>query len=170
MKALTFALTLAAAPALANDADLATVKTTVAAIPMAVDLGAYALAETLFAPEVTIDYTSLWGGDAAVMTPAALMDAWRGIVPGFDATWHELGPVTAEITGDDATATASVDGRHWIGDDIWRPIGTYDWTLARAGGDWQVTSMTFTLTQEIGDRSLAAQAMERATAQIEDPA
>ncbi|MEO0936703.1 MAG: hypothetical protein AAFY38_00955 [Pseudomonadota bacterium] len=82
----------------------------------------------------------------------------------------EPGPVTAEITGDSTTATASVDGRHWIGDDIWRPIGTYVWTRTRAGAAWQVTSMTFTLTQEVGDRSLAAQAMERATAQIEDPA
>lgn len=162
MKALTFALTLAAAPALAADADLAGVKTTVAAIPMAVDLGAYALAETLFAPEVTIDYTSLWGGDANTMTPPELMAAWRGIVPGFDATWHELGPVTAAIDGDIATATAFVDGRHWIGTELWRPIGTYDWTLTRAGDAWQVTSMTFTLTGEIGDRALAAQAMDRA--------
>lgn len=162
MKALTFALTLAAAPALATDADLAAVKTTVAAIPMAVDLGVYALAERLFAPEITIDYTSLWGGDAAVMTPPELMTAWRGIVPGFDATWHELGPITAEITGDTATATAAIDGRHWIGDALWRPIGTYDWDLAREGSGWQVTSMTFTLTQEIGDRTLAARAMHRA--------
>jgi len=153
---------LLASPAAATDQDIARITTTVAAIPMAVDLGAYDLAQGLFAPEVTIDYTSLWGGDPVTMTPAALMDSWRGIVPGFDATWHELGPVTAQIDGTTATATADVDGRHWIGEALWRPIGTYDWTLAQSGEGWQVTSMTFTLTEEIGDRTLAAEAMARA--------
>ncbi len=163
------ALCLAADAALASDGtapagdpDTAKVITLVASIPLAVDRAAYSLAEAAFAPEVTIDYTSLWGGDPATMSPAALMDAWRGIVPGFDATWHELGPVSVEIDGDRATATATVDGRHWIGNRLWRPVGVYHWDLARLSGHWKVTRMVFTLTEELGDRALAAEAMERA--------
>ncbi|MEO1318922.1 MAG: nuclear transport factor 2 family protein, partial [Pseudomonadota bacterium] len=91
-----------------------------------------------------------------------LMDAWRGIVPGFDATWHELGPVIVEIEGDRATATAFVDGRHWIGNRLWRPVGDYHWDLVRIDGEWRVTRMEFAMTQEIGDRALAAEATERA--------
>lgn len=98
------------------------------------------------------------------MTSAALMEAWRGIVPGFDTTWHELGPVSVEISGDTATATAFVDGRHWIGDDLWRPVGHYHWDLMIVQDDWRVTRMEFEMTQEIGDRGLAAVAMERAAA------
>jgi hypothetical protein len=86
----------------------------VTSIPLAVDLAAYNLAEKAFAPKVTIDYTSLWGGQPNAMTPAELMTAWRGIVPGFDATWHELSNVKATVNGSKATATAFVDGRHWL--------------------------------------------------------
>lgn len=140
----------------------AQIRTLVSSIPLAVDRAAYDLAEAAFAPEVVIDYTSLWGGEPAAMTPASLMEAWRGIVPGFDATWHELGPVTVTVDGDTAKAQAFVDGRHWIGDKLWRPVGNYYWDLRRIEGQWRVTRMAFELTDERGDRALAAEAMERA--------
>jgi hypothetical protein len=108
------------------------------------------------------DYTSLWGGTPNTMTPAELMTAWRGIVPGFDATWHELSDVRARVSGNTATATAAVDGRHWLGDALWRPIGSYEWDLEKRNGQWKVTRMVFKMTREIGDRGLAAQAIERA--------
>jgi hypothetical protein len=166
------ATALAAAPGLGLARDLAPVGdietskviSVVSSIPLAVDLAAYDLAEQAFAPEVVIDYTSLWGGEPSTMTPPALMDAWRGIVPGFDATWHELSDVRATVTGDTATATAFVDGRHWIGDQLWRPVGTYNWDLTRIDGNWKVTRMEFAMTEEIGDRAVATQAMERAAA------
>lgn len=140
----------------------ARVITLVSSIPMAVDLAAYDLAEAAFAAEVVIDYTSLWGGEPATMTPAALMTAWRGIVPGFDATYHELSNVEVTISGDTAIATADVDGRHWIDGEVWRPIGTYLWDLERGADGWEVTRMVFDMTEEHGSRDLAAQAMERA--------
>lgn len=146
----------------AGDPDSARVISTVSAIPLAVDLARYDLAEAAFAPSVVIDYTSLWGGEPQRMTPTELMAAWRGLVPGFDATRHELRDVQAEVSGDHAVATAAVDGRHWFEGRLWRPIGTYRWTLERHGGAWKVTSMTFAMTQEIGDRGLVALAGERA--------
>jgi hypothetical protein len=154
----------AAALAPVGDIETARVITVVSSIPLAVDLAAYDLAGQAFAPEVVIDYTSLWGGEPATMTPAALMTAWRGIVPGFDATWHELSDISATVTGNTATATALVDGRHWIGDQLWRPVGTYHWDLARLDGAWRVTRMEFAITAEIGDRAVATLAMERAAA------
>jgi len=169
LTALALSTALAASPALASDAlppagepDTARIITLVSSIPLAVDRAAYDLAQDAFAPEIVIDYTSLWGGEPATMTPADLMTAWRGIVPGFDATWHELGPVSVTRDGDTATATAFVDGRHWIGDELWRPVGTYVWDVANIDGAWKVTRMVFEMTEEIGDRALAAQAMERA--------
>jgi hypothetical protein len=148
----------------AGDPETARVIQLVSSIPLAVDLANYDLAEAAFAPSIMIDYTSLWGGEPQTMTPAALMTGWRGIVPGFDATFHALSDVKATVTGDSAAATAAVDGRHWIGDRLWRPIGTYHWDLVRIDGRWKVTRMVFAMTQEIGDRALAAEAMERAKA------
>lgn len=148
----------------AGDKDTARVVAVVSSIPLAVDLAAYDLAERAFAASVVIDYTSLWGGQPSTMTPAELMIAWRGIVPGFDATWHQLSNVAAKVDGDRAEATAAVDGRHWIGDALWRPVGSYAWKLARQPDGWKVTHMTFSMTGEIGDRALAKVAMERAKA------
>jgi hypothetical protein len=146
----------------AGDPETARVLSVVGSIPLAVDLAAYDLAERAFAPRVVVDYTSLWGGTPAEMAAADLMAAWRGIVPGFDATWHELSGLRASVAGDTATATAFVDGRHWIGSRLWRPVGHYDWRLARIEGRWRVTHMTFRMTQETGDRALAEEARRRA--------
>ena len=146
----------------AGDPESAKVIALVSSIPLAVDLARYDLAEAAFAPEVVIDYTSLWGGEPQRMTPGALMDAWRGLVPGFNATRHELKDVGAQVDGDRATATAFVDARHWIGGALWRPIGAYRWMLSRVDGRWKVTAMTFAMTREVGDRGLVAIAAERA--------
>ena len=147
-----------------GDIETARVITTVSSIPLAVDLADYSLAERAFAPEIMIDYTSLWGGQPAKMTPTELMTAWRAIVPGFDATWHQLSDIEATVTGEEATARAFVDGRHWIGEQLWRPVGVYHWRLQKLDGRWKVTHMTFQMTEEIGDRGLAQQAMDRAAA------
>jgi hypothetical protein len=148
----------------AGDPDSARVIAIVTSIPLAVDLARYELAEAAFAPSVTIDYTSLWGGEPQTISPAELMDAWRALVPGFDATWHELQNVTSNVTGERATATALVDARHWLGGKLWRVIGRYDWALERQNGLWTVTRMVLILDQETGDRGLVAEAAERAQA------
>ncbi len=146
----------------AGNPETARIISVVASIPLAVDLADYDLAARAFAPEIVIDYTSLWGGDPMQTTPADLMTAWRSLVPGFDATRHEVTDIQAQIDGDSAEATAKVDGRHWIDGQLWRPVGTYHWQLRRLNGQWQVTHMTFTMTREFGDRGLTAIASERA--------
>lgn len=153
---------LADTPPPATEIQEARITALVSSVPMAVDLAAYDLAERAFADEVIIDYTSLWGGAPATMTPAALMTAWQGIVPGFDATWHKLGDVSVTVAGNNATATAFVDGRHWIDGQIWRPVGNYIWDLTLKDGQWKITRMEFAMTEEFGDRALAAEATERA--------
>jgi hypothetical protein len=145
-----------------GDLETSKVISVVSSIPLAVDRAAYDFAELAFAPSIVIDYTSLWGGEPNTMTPAELMTAWRGIVPGFDGTWHELSDVKATVIGDKATASAFVDGRHWIGDKLWRPVGNYNWDLEKISGEWKVTRMQFAMTEEIGDRAVATEAMERA--------
>ena len=96
------------------------------------------------------------------MTPEELIAGWKGIVPGFDTTWHELGAVEVTISGADATATAPVDARHWIDGDIWRTVGIYHWDLTQIDGAWRVTRMELEMVHETGDRALVTTAMERA--------
>ena len=84
----------------AGDPESARVIAIVSSIPLAVDLARYDLAEAAFGPEIVIDYTSLWGGEPQRMTPGALMDAWRALMPGFDATLHELKEVPVSVQGE----------------------------------------------------------------------
>lgn len=146
-----------------GSAEEAPILALVAFLPVAVDLLRFGEIESLLAPEITVDYSSLWGGEPQRMTPGALMDAWRGLVPGFDATRHELGPITASVADGHATAHAPVDARHWLDGRFWRVAGTYDWTLERQSGGWRIASMTFTLARETGERELVALAAERAS-------
>ncbi len=144
-----------------GEAEAARVISLVSSIPLAVDLAHDALAANAFAPRVLVDYTSLWGGTPHTLTPAQLLQAWRRFALGFDATWHELSDVQARVHGPNAHATARVDSRHWLGAAVWRPIGRCEWALEKRAGRWKVTCMTFKLTQEIGDRGLAKNALER---------
>jgi hypothetical protein len=162
---LTAALTLSLAlPAAADPREEARVRQTVLSIPTNIDMRNFEAVEPLFADPVVIDYTSLWGGEPASQTPRELMTAWRGIVPGFDATWHEISDLKVQVSGDTATASSNVDGRHWLGEKVWRPIGRYDFKLAKQQGRWRVTHMTLTVTREEGDRALVQQAQARAAA------
>ncbi len=162
---LAAALTMSAAmPAAADPREDARVRQTVLSIPTNIDLRNFEAVEPLFADPVVIDYTSLWGGEPARQSPRELMTAWRGIVPGFDATWHEITDLKVQVNGDTATASSKVDGRHWLGDKVWRPIGRYDFKLAKQQGRWKVTHMTLTVTREEGDRALVQQAQARAAA------
>jgi len=157
------ALGVAAAPASAADPrEEARVRQTVLAIPTNIDLRSFEAVAPLFASPVVIDYTSLWGGEPTSMTPAELMTSWRGIVPGFDATWHEISNIEVQVNGATATANSDVDGRHWLGERLWRPIGRYEFRLAKQGEQWKVTHMTFLMTREEGERALVQEAQARA--------
>lgn len=163
------ASTLLAAAALAasvDPRDEARVRQTVLAIPTNVDIRRFDAVAPLFADEVVIDYTSLWGGEPQTMAPDELMTAWSGIVPGFDATWHEISDLKVQVAGETATASSRLDARHWIGERTWRLIGRYDFQLRRQRGQWRVTRMTLTVTQELGDRALVDLARARAVQSV----
>ncbi|MEM9800473.1 MAG: nuclear transport factor 2 family protein [Planctomycetota bacterium] len=161
-----FALSLrgdAKAVAPAGDPETASVINLVSSITTAVDLRRFDLAQDAFADEVRVDYTSLFGGEVQTTSAADLVGGWKALVPGFDVTRHELTNVVAHVEGGRATATADIDARHWLNGNLWRPIGTYRWELAKSGNGWRVTAMTLTVVREIGDRALVATAQERAT-------
>jgi hypothetical protein len=133
------------------------VQRTILAMICDVDLLQLDAAERLFAPEVEVDYTSLWGGTPAKMTPAQLIGSWRGLLPGFDATWHELGDIDVKVTGQAARASCAVAARHWIGNALWLPKGRYEFALAKTD-IWRISQMRLVMQEELGDRALVGQA------------
>ena len=118
--------------------------------------------EGLFAHEIQLDYTSLWGGDIQTYTPDSLMTAWASSLPGFDQTYHDISNVDVESDGNRAIATADVMADHYLDDNHWQVSGQYEYRFVKQSDDWQITHMTFHLTHEMGDRNLVTLATERA--------
>jgi hypothetical protein len=146
----------------ASPAEEARIAGVISAVAVYADNRDFRPLERFFAPETTIDYTSLWGGEPQRFAPSALMDAWADLLPGFDATRHEISDIQVEIGDDAATAQARVRATHWLGDRTWVVAGSYDYALIRADTGWQVSRMTLHLTDESGDRTL----VEKAAAKV----
>lgn len=116
-----------------------------------------------FADTVTLDYTSLWGGEPATQPADDVIAQWSGFLPGFDRTLHLVANHTIVASDkDSATAEAGFQATHRIGADMWVLMGHYRYELVKVAGDWKVQAMTMDWTHETGDRGLVARAAERA--------
>ena len=121
--------------------------------------------EASFAPEVTTDYTSLFGGTPQTQARSALVAGWRGMLPGFDATQHMVTVAEVRLRDPDhATARSYVRATHRLGTALWVVGGFYTHELVRSPEGWRVTFMRLGLLYEEGDRGLVAGAAERAQA------
>jgi SnoaL-like domain len=128
--------------------------------------------QAAFAPEVVVDYTSLWGGEAETVTVDELIGRWQGLLPGFDATQHLTGPIVVTASdGRSATCRTTVRGYHHVVDDAgggatWMCGGQYVIGLARGAetDGWAISAITLLVTYEDGDRALTDLASERAAA------
>jgi SnoaL-like domain len=126
------------------------------------DLDWIAAREAL-APNVDIDYTSLWGGQPDRLDAQTLLSTWGDLLPGFDATQHLLGPILATPTSHHALrCAAAVRGYHVIRTPApdeapagtWMVAGRYTIDLTLDHGAWRVRAITLHVAYEDGDRTL----------------
>src|SRR5215467_3033029 len=102
----------------------------------------------LFAPQVGVDYTSLFGGEAQAMTREDLIAGWQKLLPGFTRTCHVIGTPAVTISGNTAQASASVVAWHFVkeadlaGRDLWLVGGCYEMAFAKIDGAWHIASLT----------------------------
>ena len=111
----------------------------------------------LLADEVTLDYVSVFGGEVETVAADGVIDRWRALLPGFDATQHFLGAL-AEIDG---TVQGAVRGYHVVGDEIWMLAGWYRLTLDAADPP-RIAGIVLTASHETGSRELVTRAQKRA--------
>lgn len=145
-------------------ADRAAVIDTVNRVGTGADWREWEACRACFADEVRVDYTSLAGGEPAVVRADELVAGWARTFSGFDATQHVIASHDVRLEGDRAVCRSHFVATHRIGADFWRLAGHYRHELARAGDAWKVTAMTMTWTWEEGDRALVQRANERAGA------
>jgi hypothetical protein len=120
--------------------------------------------KTALDDRVEIDYTSLFGGEASAPTRDELIESWQGIVPGFDATQHLLGPLRLEERGTDAAAETHVRAYHYLEESVWMVAGHYRIALKRKDAGWRIAGIRLDVFYQEGGADLLARAQERALA------
>ena len=142
--------------------DVAAVTTAIEAVATLADLGRFDALETLYAEEVTVDYSSLTGEPAARVAASDLMRAWGALLPGFDRTRHTLSDIRVIIDGNAAVATAAFTADHYINERFWQARGNYRYELRRDGRAWRIVAHTMNLQGEGGSRDVLELAAQRA--------
>jgi hypothetical protein len=111
-----------------------------------------------FANDVLLDYSSMNGNPAAVLSSDNIIKAWKGFLPGFDITHHHI--TNFQIKESDGVAKAHFSGKadHFIDGESWTVEGTYDLELAVSGDGAQVTKFKFNLQKQSGNTELPQKA------------
>ena len=135
----------------------------------AIDLLDWSTVRTAFAPTVAVDYTSLFGGSAETLAVDTLLERFRGLLPGFDATQHLIGPVmVTEHAGGTVTAEAQARGYHHVagaeGGAVWMAAGRYRFPMERRDGVWKIGGITFQLSYQDGNLGMPRIARARVAA------
>jgi hypothetical protein len=143
--------------------DRAAIMDTITDIAAGADRHQWDRVRRAFADEVTLDYTSLWGGTPTTQAADDIIRQWSGFLPGFDETQHLVtNHAITSLEGAKATAEADFQATHRIGTDLWVLTGHYRYELIKVNAAWKVSALTMTATHETGDRGLVARAAERA--------
>ncbi|OYQ35109.1 hypothetical protein CHU92_11050 [Flavobacterium cyanobacteriorum] len=122
--------------------------------------------ENSFAKTVTLDYTSMAGGQPAQLSPEAIITAWKQILPGFESTHHQTGQYKVTVTGNSAQAQLRGLALHYLpnttGNNVWVVTGSYHVNLVKEGRNWKVNYFRFNLEKQDGNLNLANLAKENA--------
>lgn len=127
----------------------------------ATDARDWAQVEASFAAQVTLDYSSLAGGEPSSQSPAEIVAGWQQLLPGFESTHHQIGQFDIRVERREATAHFRGIALHYLSGQSWTVTGSYDLQLQKQGATWLVREMHFNLEQMTGDQQLPARAMDR---------
>lgn len=106
--------------------------------------------------EVELDYSSLFGGGPERVPGPEVVERWAGMLPGFDATQHLVGPLL--VDGD--TVACNVRGYHHLDGETWLAAGWYTISV-RGTGPVRISGIRLELSYEEGPRSLVDRARQR---------
>lgn len=120
--------------------------------------------ENIFASEVILDYSSMNGQPAAILTPQQITNAWKTILPGFKFTHHQTGNFL--VNENDKTATVFCYGTatHYLENEkgnLWTVVGSYNFDLVKDNKSWKISKMKFNYKYQTGNTSLPSLAIEK---------
>jgi len=121
--------------------------------------------EMIFADEVELDYSSMNGNPAVVLSPKQITNAWKTILPGFTATHHQLGNFITRKEDNKADVYCYGTATHYLEHDdgnVWTVVGSYNIELVKKADKWHITKMKFNYKYQDGNTQLPGIAMEKA--------
>ena len=132
----------------------------------------WAALHDILAEEVDFDYTSLNGGEPMRMPRRAVVNGWRTVLGGLQATQHLVSNQLVTVDGDTAQYTASVLATHVLpndqGEPTWTVGGHYLYTLARTEGEWRITGIKMTADWTAGNRDIMLLAIKDQPDSVKD--
>lgn len=126
---------------------------------VATDRRDWAGVESCLADAVTLDMTSMTGGEPLRLTPAEVSAGWRDGLAPIDFVHHQIGNFRIAVDGDSATASCYGIAFHHR-DRISTPsktrtfVGSYDFHLTRTTAGWRIDLFRFNLKFIDGNREL----------------
>ena len=140
------------------------IRSTINHLFVATDQQDWQKVEQSFAEEVVLDYSTMTGSPAAVMSPGQIVASWQGILPGFDHTHHQTGNFIIAANGNTATAFCYGTASHYLDDEgakIWTVIGSYHFDLVKSEDAWKISKMKFNYKYQSGHTGLPEMAINR---------
>lgn len=134
---------------------------TVAALFGGADERDWAKVKNSLAENVELDYSSMTGSPASVVAREGIITAWRGFLPGFDKTHHQLADFYVMQNGTIAHVHYYGKADHFICEELWTVEGTYDTELIETDGKWLITKHKLNLIKQDGNMDLPALAAAR---------
>lgn len=123
-----------------------------------------------FAKEVLLDYSSMSGEAPVRLSPQDIVNNWRALLPGFQATHHQLGNFEVNVRRGEATVFCYGTADHYLpndqGGDLWQVTGSYDFHLVGEGEHWKIDQMKFNFKFQQGNAELPALAQQRVKEQM----
>lgn len=131
------------------------------AIDAGVDAKDWDTTRGFFTDEITVDFTSLVGGEPATIPADGLIAGWSGNLTAEKTSFHLRGNHRVTFHSADS-ATMVSHGYAWNqmergaleengGEALWEVWGTYVHGFERTADGWKVNAMTFTATAQRGN-------------------
>jgi SnoaL-like domain len=138
---------------------------------LGIDTRDWALYRSIFADQITVDFSSYGGRPVATMRADEWVASVQPLFTGLAATQHTMTNPIVTVDGDNATCTMYMQATHALdhdNDDAWFTIGGYYTdTLRSTTGLWSITGVMLTVLWRRGDASIMAEAAKRGTATLQ---
>ncbi|MBQ4821940.1 nuclear transport factor 2 family protein [Aquimarina sp. MMG016] len=130
---------------------------------IAADQHNWQIVEQSFASRVTLDYSSMTGTPANEVSPKQIIDSWKGILPGFDYTHHQVSNFIIEQNDTNAKIFCYGTATHYLENEkenLWTVVGSYDFNLKKKEEKWLITEMRFNFKYQSGNIALSQLAIK----------